>query len=479
MKALVRILSIILLLVAGPAWADWPSGSAALGARDHPKVLQRFNGEVQNPAVSDYVARIGMGLVMVSTHPDDDWRFTVLDSGEVNAFALPGGYVYVTRGLLALVNSEAELAAVLAHEITHVVEAHVEARQKAQKDALLSGALNALATGIFGGGENRLNEAVRSGVETAFGQMGSYSKAQEFAADAGGIELLRLAGYQPRAQADFLASMAANARLKARAAGREYDEAGAPIFATHPAPAERQARALELAGGADGRLGRETYLMMIDGMVYGGSARGGYVDGQVFIHPELGFTFEAAPGLRVQNRASQINILGPGRATLIMTGAPDTGDLMDALRGWAAQVPRNQRRSNRLEDLRRVEINGLEAASGILRIRQRGQRYDLRMTVIRFNDRLIRFAGKTRRGDREAADLQWQTLTSFQTLENGAGQVAERYVTLHRVEPGDSVASLAARMEVQGFQREWFLVLNGMNVTDRVVPGMLVKLIGA
>ena len=475
-----RILTVMALFLFGvnPALAQWPAESAALGARDHPKVLQRFGGEVQNPALSDYVARIGAQVVAVSSRASEDWHFTVLDSPEVNAFALPGGYVYVTRGLLALANNESELAAVLAHEITHVIEAHVEARLEAQGDALVDGALSALVTGIFGGGENRVGDAVRQGVETAFGQIGAYSKAQEFAADAGGIALLRAAGYRPAAQADFLVSMAANAALKAAQAGREYDAASTPIFANHPAPAERQLRALELAGDAGGRQGVQDYLSAINGMIYGENQRGGFMLGRRFMHRELGFSFEVPEGLRLQNAARQINIFGPNRSTLIMSGAPDTQDLRVALQVWAAQIPRRERQNRDIGNIQLLEISGMAAATGTLSLRKRGQRSTLTMTVIRLNDGLIRFAGTVRRGDETSADLQWQTVQSFRWLsEEGAAEHPPTYIYMHRVAAGETVEDLTKLVMVRGFWLDEFRRLNGLGPDEEVTVGQLVKII--
>jgi len=447
-----RILTVMALFLFGvnPALAQWPAESAALGARDHPKVLQRFGGEVQNPALSDYVARIGAQVVAVSSRASEDWHFTVLDSPEVNAFALPGGYVYVTRGLLALANNESELAAVLAHEITHVIEAHVEARLEAQGDAL----------------------------ETAFGQIGAYSKAQEFAADAGGIALLRAAGYRPAAQADFLVSMAANAALKAAQAGREYDAASTPIFANHPAPAERQLRALELAGDAGGRQGVQDYLSAINGMIYGENQRGGFMLGRRFMHRELGFSFEVPEGLRLQNAARQINIFGPNRSTLIMSGAPDTQDLRVALQVWAAQIPRRERQNRDIGNIQLLEIAGMAAATGTLSLRKRGQRSTLTMTVIRLNDGLIRFAGTVRRGDETSADLQWQTVQSFRWLsEEGAAEHPPTYIYMHRVAAGETVEDLTKLVMVRGFWLDEFRRLNGLGPDEEVTVGQLVKII--
>jgi len=475
-----RILFVFVFFIAGisPAVAEWPADSVAIGERDHPKVLARFGGEVQNGALSAYVTEIGERIVAVSSYVGEDWHFTVLDSHQVNAFALPGGYIYVTRGLLTLANNESELAAVLAHEVTHVIEQHVEARREAQSDALVDGAVSALVTGIFGGGENRVGNAVRSGVETAMGQIGAYSKEQEFEADAGGIVLLQAAGYQPTAQANFLASMTANAALKAAMEGREYDETTAPIFANHPAPAERQLRALALAGDADGQAGEEAFLAAINGMIFGQNQRAGIVRGRSFIHPALGFYFEAAEGLRIQNAQRQINILGPNRSTLIMTGGRNAEDLRAALDGWVAQIPTRDRQGRGIGNVRQLEINGMAAITGTLNMRQRGQRSSLRMTIIRFNDGVIRFAGKTRRGDENTARLLWQTVQSFSQLsEEGAAEYAQTYIDVRAVKEGESVADLTQQIMVRGFSEAQFRVLNGLTENEEVTTGQLIKMI--
>ncbi len=477
---MLKLLSLmaVWMLAAQPALAEWPAESVELGQRDHPKVLQSFGGPVRNPALLAYVEAVGSKVVAVSSRPDEIWQFTVLDSPEVNAFALPGGYVYVTRGLLALANNESELAAVLAHEITHVIEAHVEARQAAQKDALVDGAVSALLTGLFGGGENRMGNAVRNGVETVFSQLGAYSKEQEFAADAGGIALLKAAGYRPAAQADFLAILAANAALKAELSGRAYDEAAAPIFANHPAPAERQRRARALAGTDDGQRGRAAYLAAINGMIYGQSQRGGFVRGQSFIHPQLGFYFEAPEGLRIQNAARQINILGPNRSTLIMSGGPYSGDLRADLQAWAAQVPLQDSQGRGLAHMRQLEINGMGAITGTISLRKRGRRSVLRLTLIAFNGGVIRFAGTVLRGDEASADLQRQTVQSFAALSAArAAEYVETHVSIHRMQAGETVAELAGQMSQQGAPEQEFRVLNGLAIDESLPAGRLVKLI--
>ena len=161
-----------------------------------------------------------------------------------------------------------------------------------------------------------------------------------------------------------------------------------------------------------------------------------------------------------------------------MSGASDEGSLSGAISGWVAQIPRNDRQSRQIENLRSVEINGLEAATGTLRMRKLGQRSTLRLTVIRFNGRLIRFAGNVRRGDDDSSVLQWQTVQSFQVI--GAQDAAahqEFHIALHRVEAGESVASISQEMALSNNRENWFRVINGLDELAEPTPGQLVKLV--
>lgn len=479
MKTVARALAAIAVLAAGsaPAYAEWPSESIEIGARDHAQVLQQHGGETPDAALSEYLRQIGGKIVAVSDRPDEDWTFTLLDSPQVNAFALPGGYVYVTRGLMTLAHNEAQLAAVLSHEITHVIEAHVESRQEANKDALIDGAVGALLGGLFGG--NTLEESIREGVETAVGSMGSYSRAQEYDADEGGIALLLAAGYDPNAQADFLALMAANSALSAVIAQREFDPENVPFFANHPAPQERLDKARQLAGQGSGERGAEPYLTMIDGMQYGETMRQGFMRGRNFIHPALGFTFELANGLRVQNTATQVNISGPRRSTLILSGDRlQDGALDDYIRGWARQIPARDRIGRSISDLHEHRINGLPAATGTIRLRRQARRGKLQMTVIRFNDRLYRFAGFSADRDDRTRALLNQVVESFRPLSDAEiGQFQGAIIRIHQVQTGDTVDSLAALFSSQEYAVERFRLLNGMSDSDRLNVGGLVKLI--
>lgn len=469
--------SVVFGSVSTPVLADWPETSQALGARDHPKIMARFGGAISDETLAAYVNDIGQNIAQHSSKPDELWRFIVLDSPEVNAFALPAGYVYVTRGLLALANNEAELAAVLAHEITHVIDEHVEQREAANKDAIIDGAIGALVQGIFGG--DGMNNAIRDNIESAFGEIGAYSREQEFAADRGSVILLALAGYAPQAQADFLASMSANSALRAVMAGRGYDAEKVPFFANHPAPEERVSVARDLADGLQGNTNTAVYLDHIDGLIYGDSVEQGFVRGQVFSHPVLGFTFTAQDGQNIRNSARKIDITGPRGSTLIMTGAADEGGSLSRYLGqWAENIPRRERIGRRMTQVRSLSINGMEAATGSITIRRNARRGDLQLTVIRFNGQLIRFAGFSRNRDTLAkADLM-DTVLTFSTLNpEQIRSLNSAQIDIHKVKRRDTAERLGASFPQPDFGAELFLVLNGMDTEDTLERGAYVKII--
>ncbi len=466
------------LFGALPAVAQWSDQSIEAGARDHPVIVAKYGGAVSEGELTAYVNEIGQKMARLTGQAGSGWTFTVLDSPKINAFALPAGYVYVTRGLLALAHNEAELAAVLAHEITHVVENHVEKRQEAQSSAVIDGAVGALVGSIFGSGS--VDDAIRENIESTLAEIGHYSQEQEFAADAGGIALLKLAGYDPMAQVTFLQAMADDAALRALIAGREYDSEKVPFFANHPAPAERLTRAAELAGDGGGRLATDRYLRHLDGMLYGQDTRQGIMrDGQ-FIHPVLGFTFDVAAGLRLQNSARQINILGARGATLVLSGAPiPSQNLRDYVQEWARQIPRRQRIGHRISDQRSFQVNGMPAASATIRMRRGARRGDLTLTVIAMDHRLYRFAGFVPDRSNGTAQRFEQTVRSFRRLSSV--EVADLHNTVlivRRVTAVDRLDSLLAGFPDQSYVQARFALLNRLAPGEMPEMGSLVKLLG-
>ncbi|NBO20307.1 MAG: hypothetical protein EBV03_14020, partial [Proteobacteria bacterium] len=222
------------------------SQEAAVGASEHEKAIAQY-GVYDNPAVQGYVKTIGQRLVPVTERKDVTYTFTVLDSPEINAFALPGGYVYVTRGLMAWANSEAELAAVIGHEIGHVNARHSAARYSTGVAAQVGlSVLSAVTDVPF------LNKAAGLGTDLALSQ---YSQSQEHEADTLGIRYTQKTGYNPIAMSSFLQQLNRETIYEQRFKGQRSSGGLNQFFASHPStPARVQQSAQEASAFAGGQL---------------------------------------------------------------------------------------------------------------------------------------------------------------------------------------------------------------------------------
>jgi len=310
---------------------------ARIGAEQHDQILAEFGGAYDDPKIAAYVDSIGQFLALTSERPNVKFTFTVLNSPIVNAFALPGGYIYVSRGLLALAGDEAELAGVIAHEIGHVA-----ARHGAQR--MSSGIMAQLGLGLL----SILTDSPELSGIAQLGAMAAiqgYSRDQEFEADMLGVHYLERAGFDTEAMASFLAKMRAHSEVEGRIAGHSGSGDQFDIFATHPRTAERVRRAVQAANVsrvAQPIVGREIYLNKINGMLFGDDPGQGVVRGRQFLHPDLGFRFEAPPDFSLLNGQTQVLGRGPDGAILVFDadsrpdGRPMTGYLQDI---WAEGTP--------------------------------------------------------------------------------------------------------------------------------------------
>jgi predicted Zn-dependent protease len=491
LKHLARALAFLALAAcaAPPTPGEPPRTVAArsvaeqrIGDQSHPRILAQFGGEYRNARLQSYVNRIGARLAAQTEQPQGPWTFTVLDSPIVNAFALPGGYVYVTRGLIALANDEAELAGVIGHEMGHVTAAHSMRRQETATVAQV-GVLAAVIGAAVLGADRAVADAVGQLASAgAQGAVASYSRAQELEADRLGVAYLARAGYDPLAQADFLRSMQAQDQLSASLRGGAHDPNRVDFFATHPATADRIAAATAAAGreGAGADRGRDRFLAAIDGMTYGDSAAQGFVRGARFVHPDLRFEFAAPPGFTITNAAEQVTMRGPRGAGITFDGARDPGGSLERYIAaeWAPALAR-QVRTGPLQQLRSQTIGGQQAASAILPVQTPGGVRALTLTAIRApGGTIYRFLGVADPRDAQGLEAVRTAGESFRVLT--AAQAAQERpwrLSVVQVRSGDTVARLAARMPFDRANEQRFRVLNGMGPNDELRPGDRVKLV--
>ncbi len=456
-----------------PANAQFMSKSSeqSIGAEEHPKIIKQYGGVYDEPAVAGYVASIGGRIVANSEIPGQRFHFTVLDSPIVNAFALPGGYVYVTRGLIALANSEAELASVLAHEVGHVAARHSAQRYNRGMGMAIGGAVLGALLG---------NQVVSNLVQQG-GQLYllGYSRKQEYEADQLGVKYLVRTGYDPYAEADFLRSLESQDALEA-VMNRDKNRRPSEFLTTHPITAKRVVEAIDAARKSGvpvesrPRL-RDEFLRNIEGMVYGGSPEHGYVRDRNFVHPKLGFTFTVPPGFKITDTPDAIIATGPDEMKIKFDIAPLKQQMsMPAYLTsiWANDVS--------LRNPEAMTINGMQAATAETVLNTNAGRAVVRLVAIGFSpNRVARIMIVTpgQPGAEMRAEMQRFTY-SFRSLspQEVAAARPQRIMSIP-VKPGDTITGMAARMPFADYREPRFRALNGFDQNHVLVPGTRVKLV--
>ena len=441
-----------------------------MGRENHPKIIKEFGGEYGTPDLKRYVDGIGQLLAKTAERQDLKFTFTILNSDIINAFATPGGYVYISRGLMALADNEAQLAGVLAHEIGHITALH-HARRHGQ--SILAN-IGLAAVGILGG-----QSAAQLGQLGAVSLLQGFSRENEYEADELGVRYLSRAGFQPNAMADFLAKLRADTQLSAKRRGESPDKVDQfNYLATHPAPIARVQRATALAQANNVKnpmTARDIYLSKLDGLLYGGDPEQGYIRGRDFLHPKLRFAFQVPPGFSLFNSPQAVYAFGPDKSRIIFDrAAKPVGGSMEAYVGrvWGGKL--------RLQNLESIQVNGLEGATATTQVRTNDGNFDARLVAYRVDAntiyRLI-FLTPGPQTARLSTELRRTTYSFRQLSPAEASRLRPLVLRIVQVRPGDTVQSLASRMPYADFQLERFEVLNGISRDDRLRPGQKLKIV--
>jgi predicted Zn-dependent protease len=456
-----------------------PEKEVEVGRDEHPKILKQYGGELDDPKLRAYVDSVGQRLAKQSDLPDLKFTFTVLNSDITNAFALPGGYVYVTRGLLSLASTEAELAGVLGHEIGHVTARHTAQRySRAVATGIASTAVGVLESVFLG-----TNVVGQASAQAGQLYLASYSRDQELEADTLGVRYLARTGYTPTAMSTFLAKLETESALTAELAGKPGSTNDFNIMATHPRTQDRVREAIAAAQEqgavtAEARLGRDEFLNAVDGMPYGGDRKSGFVRNRVFIHPSLRFQFEVPPGFVMSNSERNVAARGPNDATIIFDREARPQVVGVAMTNYLSGY---WGRNLRLQNVERIMINDLDAATAAVRVQSNSGVRDLRLVAIRFDANTIyRFLFVTQPADTSGlSEPLRRTTYSFKKLsEQDAARATPLRVRVITVGTTDSVATLSRRMVFDTAQEKRFRLINGLQPDDKVQPGQRVKIIG-
>ena len=445
------------------------------GAEAHPQLLAEFGGAEVGPQAR-YVEGVGKNIAMQSGlgNARSDFTVTLLNSSVDNAFAIPGGYVYVTRQLVALMNNEAELAGVLGHEVGHVAARHAAKRQSAAQKNAIFGVLGSILSGVLLG-------------NTALGQLGQqifstgsqlltlrYSRSQETEADNLGIQYLRSAGYDPRAMGTVLRSLANQNALDSQILGANNT---VPEWAsTHPDPASRVNAALNRAGtNAGGVTNRDTFLAGINGLTYGDDPKQGVVEGRTFTHPEFRLRFEAPNGFYLLNGTRSVTIGGQSGKGELTTG-PYSGDMSAYIRNVYAGLTQQGQQQIQPNSIQRTTINGIPAAYASVRVNNGGSPVDMVVFAYEFAaNQAFHFLTISQAGQAGQFDPLFSSMRRITSAE--AGAIRARKVQVVTVKAGDTVQSLSARMAYKDRPLDRFLVLNGLAAGSQLSAGQKVKII--
>lgn len=293
-----------------------PEREAATG-RQAAAQVEREMGIVHDPKLGAYVQQIGERMAKLSPRQDVKYQFAIADLAEPNAFALPGGYVYVSRGLLALANDEDELAGVIGHEIGHVAARHAAQRETRQMGAGILSVLGTIAAGVVGGGQ-AAQAVSQLGQVAGAGYVASYSRDQERQADGIGQQLAAAGGWDPEGLADFLRTLDREGKIDPGKARQ------ATFLDSHPQPGERSVvareRAPTLARGDAAPIakGRDAYLKRIDGLLVGPDPAEGLFVGQRFLHPPLGLAIDFPPKWQTRNTKQAVAAMAPERDAMLL-----------------------------------------------------------------------------------------------------------------------------------------------------------------
>jgi len=445
----------------------------ALGRRASQEVMKHYRA-YDDQRLQAYIQRIGADLARHSHRPGLIYRFTLLDSTEVNAFALPGGYIYITRGILAYLNSEAELAAVLGHEIGHVAARHAVRQQSAATIANLGATLGAVLFPQLGTQSAR--QLVQLGGAAI---LRGYGREYELEADRLGAEYLARSGYSPRAMIAVLRTLKAQEgfeRQRAKAEGRE-PHIYHGLFATHPDNDTRLQQVIAAAARLRPKTVRKTtraaFLPRLEGLVYGDSPHDGIRRGNAFYHADLGFALHFPPGWTVLNRPDRLLATAPRNAGLIQIAMEDLNRRISP-----ARFMRERLHLEQLQDGRPMVLKDLQGYTGLARINTAYGTRLARFCVIYLDRRAFIIAGVAK-DPRQAAALDTRILASarsFHRLTAAERQLAKP-LRLHIIaaSAGTRFAELARRSPIPDYAEARLRLLNGLYPGGEPAPGQLLK----
>lgn len=441
----------------------------AMGKEADPQIIAQF-GLYEDKGLQEFITQKGKQMAAISHRPNLDYQFRIVDSDVLNAFAVPGGYVYFTRGIMAHFNNEAEFAGVLGHEIGHIAARHSVEQQRNQ----ILGQIGLIAGVVLAPDLAQFAETASQGLGLL---LLKFSRDAERESDRLGVEYSSKIGYDASQMAGFFQTL----ERKSGEGGQELPG----FLSTHPNPGDRFVTVGKLATEwkqklnlSNAQVNRNTYLKRIEGLIYGEDPKQGYLENSVFYHPELKFQFTIPAGWNYQNTPQQVQMAPKdGKAMMMMTLAKGNS-LQEAASGFL------QQNNLQLLDSKDVNVNGLRAMAMLADVKpQQGQQQQQQLRTvsyfIQYGQLIYLLLGVSGTPDFNNYLPYFSTAQqSFRELTDPAklNKKPER-VQLKTVSGSSTLEQAFRQHRVDTKRLEEFAILNGMKLTDRVDQGTLIKVI--
>lgn len=448
------------------------SQEIALGKQSDPEIVKAY-GLYEDQKLQQFITNKGMQMAKISHRPDLNYEFKILDSPVVNAFAVPGGYVYFTRGILAHFNNEAEFAGVLGHEIGHITARHSAKQYSKQMIGQLLFVGGMIASKEF----RQFADVANQGMGLLFLKFGRDAERQS---DELGVDYSTEIGYNADAMAHFFKTL-----QRMRGEGQNI-----PTFmSTHPDPGDRYNRVKQLAAEQHGekglpassyKIGRDSYLKMIDGMIYGEDPKQGYVENSKFYHPELKFYFEIPANWKTQNSPSQFQMAPPNDGKALMLLQIENASNLDQA---ASQVI--ERNKIKVIEQSKKSVNRLPARAilgeqtPVNQQGQPGQTIRVVIYLIEYNGLIYKMIGLTvpEKFNGYFRDFQ-STMSSFKPLTDQSKiDVHPDRLKIVTARSSGTLKQVLTSYKQKTAKHNELAIINGMELTDQVKSGQMLKIL--
>ena len=449
------------------------SQEIAMGAAADPEIVAQY-GRYEDKILQDFITQKGNEMAAISHRPDLKYEFKIVDSEVLNAFAVPGGYVYFTRGIMAHFNNEAEFAGVLGHEIGHITARH----SVSQQSKAILGQVGLIGSMILVPQVAEFAEPLSEGLGLLFLKFGRDAERQS---DELGVEYSSKIGYDAKEMAGFFNT------LERQSSGSESEEL--PDFlSTHPNPGDRNMAVSKLSDEwkkklnlIDPKVSRESYLKKIEGLIYGEDPKQGFLENDVFYHPVLKFQLNTPKGWNYQNKPQELEFAPKdGKAIIIMTLIPGK-----SLEEAASNVV--EKNNLQVLESNQITVNGLNALSILADVKVEQQKQQQQAPTVRtlsyliqYNDNIYHILGASSLTDFNSYSENFlQTMKNFKELKDASklNKQPER-IRIKPVKQSGTLKQALNSYNMPEKKQEEISLLNGMLLTDKVLAGSLIKILG-